>query len=53
MKETRSIEASVAIKGTIFMVMIATYTANTSGEIMRTTLKHSNQNKTNSLEGVA
>ena len=52
MKETRLIDASVAIKDTIFMVVIATYRVNTSGEIMRTTLTHSNQNKTNSLEGV-
>ena len=51
-KDIGSIDASVAIKGTIFMVMVATYIVNTSREIIRTTLTHSSQNKTNSLEGV-
>ena len=52
MKDMGSIDALVAIKGTIFMVMVATYIVNTSGEIIRTTLTHTSQNKTNSLEGV-
>ena len=51
-KDMRSADASVAMKDTIFMVMIATYIANTSGEIIRTTLTRSSQNTTNSLEGV-
>ena len=51
-KDMRSGDASVAMKDTIFMVMIATYIVNTSGEIIRTTLTHSSQNKTKSLEGV-
>ena len=52
MKDMGSVDASVAMKDTIFMVMIATYVVNTSGEIIRTTLTCSSQNKTNSLEGV-
>ena len=52
MKGMGSVDALVAIKDTNFMVMIATYLVNTSGEIIRTTLTHSNQSKTNSLEGV-
>ena len=51
-KDMRSADASVAMKDTIFMVMIATYIVNTSGEIIRTTLTRSSQNTTNSLEGV-
>ena len=43
MKDMGSIDASVAIKGTIFMVMVATYIVNTSGEIITTTLTHSCQ----------
>ena len=52
MKDMGSVDELVAIKGTIFMVMVATYIVNTSGEIIRTTLTHTSQNKTNSLEGV-
>ena len=52
MKGMGSVDALVAIKDTNFIVMIATYLVNTSGEIIRTTLTHSNQSKTNSLEGV-
>ena len=52
MKEMGSIDALVAIIGTIFMVIVATYIVNTSREIIRTTLTHTNQNKTKSLEGV-
>ena len=51
MKDIESVDASVSMKNTIFMV-IATYIVNTSGEIIRTTLTHSSQNKTKSLEGV-
>ena len=51
-KDMRSADASVAMKDTIFMVMIATYIVNTSGEIIRTILTSSSQNTTNSLEGV-
>ena len=51
-KDMRSGDASVAMKDTIFMVMIATYIVNTSGEIIRTTLTGSSQNTTNSLEGL-
>ena len=51
-KDIGSIDASVAIKGIIFMVMVATYIVNTSREIIRTALIHRSQNKTNSLEGV-
>ena len=39
------------MKDTIFMVIIATYVENTSGEIIRTTMTHGNQKKGNSLEG--
>ena len=53
MKDIGSIDALVAIKGNIFMVIVATYIVNTFGEIIRTTLTHTSQNKTNSLEGVA
>ena len=42
-KDMGSIDASVAIKGIIFMVMVATYIVNTSGEIITTTLTHSCQ----------
>ena len=51
MTDIESVDASVSMKNTIFMV-IATYIVNTSGEIIRTTLTHSSQNKTKSLEGV-
>ena len=33
-----SVDGSVSMKNTIFIVMIATYTVNTSGEIIRTIL---------------
>ena len=49
MKVMGSIDASVAIKGTIFIVIIARYIMNTSGEIIRTKMTYSSQNKTNSL----
>ena len=52
MKEMGSIDALVAIIGTIFIVIVATYLVNTSREIIRTTLTYTNQNKTKSLEGV-
>ena len=52
MKDTRPVDASVAMKDTIFIAMIATYIVNTSGEMTRTTLTRSSRNKTNSLEGV-
>ena len=45
MNDIGSIDASVVIKGTIFMAMVATYIVNTSGEIIRATLTHSSQNK--------
>ena len=48
MKDMRSIDALVAIKGTISTVMVATYIVRTSREIIRTKLTHSSQNKTNS-----
>ena len=48
MKDTGPVDASVAIKDTIFTVMIATYIVNTSGEMTRTTLTRSSLNKTNS-----
>ena len=51
MTDIESVDASVSMKNTIFMV-IATYIVNTSGEIIRATLTHSSQNKTKSLEGV-
>ena len=46
MKDMGSIDAQVVIKGTIFMVMVATYMVNSSGEFIRTTMAHSSQNKT-------
>ena len=52
MKDMGSVDAPVAIKDTIFIVMAATNIVNTCGEIIRTTLTRSSQNKTNSLEGV-
>ena len=52
MKDMGSVDALVATKDTIFIVMAATNIANTCGEIIRTTLTRSSQNKTNSLEGV-
>ena len=45
MKDMGSAERSVAVKDTIFMVMVATYIVNTSGEIIRTILTGSSQNK--------
>ena len=48
MKDMGSLDASVAMKDTIFVVMIAI----TSGKIIRVTLTRSNQKKTNSLEGM-
>ena len=51
MTDIESVDASVSMKDTIFMV-IATYIVNTAAEIIRTTLTHSSQNKTKSLEGV-
>ena len=48
MKDMGSIDALVAIKGTICMVMIATHAINISGEIIRTTLTHSSKSKSNS-----
>ena len=45
MKDMGSAERSVEVKDTIFMVMVATYTVNTSGEIIRTILTGSSQNK--------
>ena len=51
LKDMEWVDASVAMKDTIFMVIIATYVENTSGEIIRTTMAHGNQNKDNSLEG--
>ena len=42
-----SADTSVAMKDTIFMVMIA---VNISGEIIRTTLTHRSQNTINSFE---
>ena len=51
-KDMGSIDASVAIKDIIFMVMTTTYIVNTSGEILRTTLTQSSHSKTNSLRGV-
>ena len=50
MKDMESVDASVAMKDTIFMVMIATHVVNTFGEIIRTILTHSIQNKIKSLE---
>ena len=50
--DMESVDGLVSIKNTIFIVMIATYIVNTSGEIIRTRLTHSSQNKTNSLERV-
>ena len=52
MKDMGSVDAPVVIKDTIFIVMAATNIVNTCGEIIRTTLTRSSQNKTNSLEGV-
>ena len=52
MKDMGSVDASVAMKDTIFVVMIVTYIVNTFGEIIRTALICSSQNKTNPLEGV-
>ena len=52
MKDLESVDAPVAMKDTIFMVMIDTYIVNTSREIIRTTPTCSSQNKTNPLEGV-
>ena len=46
MKDMGSIDAQVVIKGTIFMVMVATYMVISSGEFIRTTMAHSSQNKT-------
>ena len=48
-KDIGSVETSVAMKDTIFMVMIA---VNISGKIIRTTLTHRSQNKINSFEGM-
>ena len=48
MKDMGSLDASVAMKDTIFVVMIAI----TSEKIIRVTLTRSNQKKTNSLEGM-
>ena len=36
--DMESVDGSVSMKNTIFIVMIATYTVNTSGEIIRTIL---------------
>ena len=44
-KDMGSIDASVAIKGIICMVMTTTYIVNTSGEIIRTTLTQGSHNK--------
>ena len=41
MKDTGPVDALVAIKDTIFTVMIAAYIVNTSGEMTRTTLTRS------------
>ena len=51
MKNMGSIDTLVSIKGTIFMVIVATYIVNTSGEIIRTTLTHNSQIKINLLKG--
>ena len=55
MKDMGSKDALVAIKGIIFMVIVATQILSTSEEIIRTTMSQktrSSQNKTNSLEEV-
>ena len=52
MKDMGSVDAPVAMRDTIFIVMAATYIVNTSEEIIRTTLTRISQNKTNSLERV-
>ena len=48
-KDIGSVETSVAMKDTIFMVMIA---VNISGKIIRTTLTHRSQNRINYFEGM-
>ena len=50
-KDMGSIDTSVAIKGTIFMLMTTTNIVNTCGKIIRTTLVNNSQSETNSLEG--
>ena len=49
-RDMGSIDISVAVKGTIFMVMTNANIVNTCGKIIRTTPVNNSQSKTNSLE---